>query len=79
MFCLLAVVFCFVCFVFDLIIFCQIYVGVYSLFAFGKALLWRLHGRTHSCIAISLNSAWAVVVVDSKVTEARENFVEDEC
>ena len=55
---------------------------VFSSFAVGKvenALLWRLHGRTHCCIATFLNSACAVVVVHSKVTEVRGNFVEDEC
>ena len=53
-----------------------------SSFAVGKvenALLWRLHGRTRCCIATFLNSACAVAVVDSKVTEVRGNFVEDEC
>ena len=44
-----------------------------------NALLWRLHSRTRCCIAPFLNSACTVAVVDSKVTEVRENFVEDEC
>ena len=53
-----------------------------SSFAVGKVenvLLWCLHGRMHCCIATFLNSACAVAVVDSKVTEVRGNFVEDEC
>ena len=55
---------------------------MFSSFAVGNvenALLWRLHGRTRCCIATFLNSACAVAVVDSKVTEVRGNFVEDEC
>ena len=55
---------------------------VFSSFAVGKvenALLWRLHGRTRCCIATFFNSACAVAVVHSKVTEVRGNFVEDEC
>ena len=44
-----------------------------------RTLLWRLHGRTRCCIATFLNSACAVAIVDSKVTEVRGNFVEDEC
>ena len=51
-------------------------------FLVGKvenALLWRLHGRMHCCITTFLNSACAVAVVDSKVTEVRGIFVEDEC
>ena len=54
---------------------------VFSLFAVGKvgnALLWRLHDITRCCIATFLNSACAVVVVDSNVTEVRGNFVEVE-
>ena len=52
-----------------------------SSFAVGKVenTLWRLHGRTRCCIATFLNSACTVAVVDSKVTEVRGNFVEDEC
>ena len=42
-------------------------------------MLWCLHSRTCCCIATFLNSACAVVVVDSKVTKVRGNFVEDEC
>ena len=58
------------------------FVKFLSSFAVGKvenALLWRFHGRTRCCIATCLNSACTVVVVDSKVTEVRGNFVEDEC
>ena len=38
-----------------------------------------MYGRTRCCIATFLNLACAVAVVDSKVTEVRGNFVEDEC
>ena len=38
----------------------------------------RCYGRMRCCIAKFLNSASAVAVVDSKVTEVRGNFVEDE-
>ena len=72
---------CFVCLLLFFVLYAlSLFVKFLLVFiAFGKVLLWRLHGRTHSCIVTILNSAWAVVVVDSKVTEVRENFVEDEC
>ena len=41
--------------------------------------LYTYKCRTITCIAMFLNSACAVAVVDSKVTEVRGNFVEDEC
>ena len=53
----------------------------FSSFVVGKvenALLWRLHGRPHCCIATFLHSPSTVVVVDSQVTEVRGNFVENE-
>ena len=55
---------------------------VISSFVVGKvenALLWHPHSRKRCFIATFLNSACAVVVVDSKVTEVRGTFVEDEC
>ena len=64
-----------------LLLFLVLYVHSSS-FAVGKVenvLLWRLHGRTRCCIAMFLNLACAVAVVDLKVTEVRGNFVEDEC
>ena len=54
---------------------------MFSSFAVGKvenALIWRIHGRTHCCIATFLKSPCKVVVVDSKIAKVWGNFVEDE-
>ena len=54
---------------------------LFSSFAIGKVenTLWRLHDRTRCCIAMFLKLACAVAVGDSKFTEVRGNFVENEC